>query len=105
MESAKHSGIGIASFVTGITFCLLTFISVVAADLVAASMPGGIDEQSAAGIVLALSLAGSLVALRLGVGGISQEARKKGFAILGIVFSAATILGIGLIMAVGLAPK
>jgi hypothetical protein len=41
-----------------------------------------------------------MISLRLGVGGVSQEARRKNFAVLGIVVSAGTILGIGLIMAV-----
>lgn len=101
MESAKHSAIGIASFITSLTFFLLMFVSVAAADILATVMPAGIGEQATAAIMLGLSLTGALVALRLGVGGISQEADRKIFAVLGVVLSTGTILGIGLIMAVG----
>lgn len=105
MEPATHSRIAIASFITSVAFGLLMVVAVLAARQLAAAMPGNLDETSAAAAMLGLCLAGSLVALRLGVGGISQEAGKKTFAVLGIVLSAATILGIGLIMAIGLGAK
>lgn len=100
MESVKHSGIGIASFVTGVCVSLLMFVAVIAADGMAALTPGDMEGSSIAAILLGASLAGSMISLRLGVGGVSQNTRRKTFAILGIVVSAATILGIGLIMAV-----
>ncbi|HET6654650.1 MAG TPA: hypothetical protein VFL45_04535 [Gammaproteobacteria bacterium] len=100
VESVRHSGIGIASFATSIVFALLMFIAVAAADGLAALLPGDMAGSSIAAILLGASLAGSMISLRLGVGGVSQEARRKNFAVLGIVVSAGTILGIGLIMAV-----
>ena len=44
----------------------------------------------------------ALIALGLGIGGLVQKERKKVFAILGIVFSALTILGTLSLMVIGL---
>ena len=99
----KHSGIGIASFSTSIVSGICMFLLVVIAGVMESSTPGGIDEESAAAVILGLSIIAflfiSLVALGLGIGGVVQKDRKKIFPILGIVFSSVTLLTtLGLIL-------
>jgi hypothetical protein len=101
----KHSGIGIASFVISIMAGGISFLLVLAAGAMEASTPGGIDEESAAAIVLGLMIIGmvilNLVALGLGIGGLLQKERKKIFAILGTIFSGLTVAGIMFLMILG----
>ena len=107
MEEQKHSGLGIASFITSIISGILTLVLIGVAGVMQASTPGGMDEKSAGAVVVGLFmiffLGASLVALGLGIGGLIQKDRKKIFAILGTVFAAITFLGTILLMMVGLA--
>lgn len=108
-EALKHSGLGIASFVTSIVSGILMFALFVIAGVVQASTPGGMDEQSPIAVVVGLGLFAflfvALVALGLGIGGLLQKERRKLFAILGTVISAATVLGSVALLALGLAMK
>lgn len=101
----KHSGIGIASFVTSVAASLLLGMMVVIAGAMEIATPGGLDEESAAAMVLGLFIIALLVvevvALGLGIAGLFQKDRKKLFAILGTTFSAATIIGILFIFVIG----
>jgi uncharacterized membrane protein len=107
MEEQKHSGLGVASFITSLVSGILLFLLIVIAGVIEASTPGGMDEKSAAAVIVGLFmiffLGASLVALGLGIGGLIQKDRKKIFAILGTVFAAITFLGTILLMMVGLA--
>jgi len=107
MEEKKHSGLGIASFITSIVSGLLIFLLIVVAGVMEASTPGGIDEESAGadmlGLFLFAFLGAALVALGLGIGGLLQKERKKIFAILGTVFSAVSLVVTIFIMIIGLA--
>lgn len=107
MEAQKHSGLGIASFITSIVSGILVFLLIAVAGVMEASTPGGMDEESAGAVIVGLSCfcfsGASLVALGLGIAGLMQKERKKLFAILGIVFSAVTILGTIFIVILGLA--
>lgn len=107
MEAQKHSGLGIASFITSIVSGILIFALIVIAGVMEASTPGGIDEESAVAIIVGVFLfaflGASLVALGLGIGGLMHRERKKIFAVLGAVFSAATVVGTIFIMMLGLA--
>jgi hypothetical protein len=107
MDEQKHSGLGIASFITSIASGVITFLLIVIAGVMEASSPGGIDEESASAVILGLSLIAflgvSLVALGLGIAGIVQKNRKKIFAILGSIFAAVTFLGTICIMMIGFA--
>jgi hypothetical protein len=106
-NAPRHSGLGIASFITSIVSGICIFAAIALAGVMEASTPGGIDEESAGAIMLGLALFAfmglSLVALGLGIGGLFQKERKKVFAILGMVFAAATLLGTVSIIALGLA--
>ena len=92
----KHSGVGIASFVTSIVAGALIFLLVIIAGVLEASTPGGMDEESIGAVLIGLFLfaflGAELVALGLGIGGLIQKDRKKTFAILGVVFSATALL-------------
>lgn len=92
----KHSGVGIASFVTSIVAGVLIFLLVIIAGVLEVSTPGGMDEESIAAVLIGLFLfaflGAELVALGLGIGGLIQKDRKKTFAILGVVFSATALL-------------
>lgn len=106
MEEKKHSGLGIASFITSIVSGLLIFLLIVVAGVMEAT-PGGIDEESAGAVMVGLflfaSLGATLVALGLGIAGLLQKERKKLFAILGTVFSAVSLVVTIFIMIIGLA--
>ncbi len=107
MEQQKHSGLGIASFITSIVSGILIFLVIVIAGVMEASTPGGIDEESAGAVMVGLFLfaflGAALVALGLGIGGLLQKERKKIFAILGTVFSAVSFVGTIFIIILGLA--
>jgi len=107
MEEKKHSGLGIASFITSIVSGLLIFLLIVVAGVMEASTPGGIDEESAGAVMVGLFLfaflGAALVALGLGIAGLLQKERKKLFAILGTVFSAVSLVVTIFIMIIGLA--
>jgi hypothetical protein len=103
----KHSGVGIASFVTSIVAGGLIFLLVIIAGVLEVSTPGGMDEESIAAVLIGLFLfaflGAELVALGLGIGGLIQKDRKKIFAILGVVFSATALLITLFILFLGLA--
>ncbi|MGN5518756.1 hypothetical protein VF673_07705 [Halopseudomonas sp. Lyrl_26] len=103
----KHSGVGIASFVTSIVAGVLIFLLVIIAGVLEVSTPGGMDEESIAAVLIGLFLfaflGAELLALGLGIGGLIQKDRKKIFAILGVVFSATALLITLFILFLGLA--
>ena len=103
----KHSGLGIAAFITSITSGLLMFMLIVVAGVIEVTTSGGMDERSASaviiGLLLFLFLFITLVALGLGISGLVQKDRKKIFAILGTIFSSMTMLGTLALLMIGLA--
>lgn len=96
MEQLKHSGLGLASFIISVVTAILIFILFIAAGVMEASTPGGIDEESAGavllGLLILLCLFVELVALGLGIGALCQSGRNKIFGILGTIFSAGMVL-------------
>ena len=103
----KHSGLGIASFISSVISGILLFLIIVVASVMEASTPGGMDEESPAVIVVGLCVYAflfvALIALGLGIGGLIQKDRKKLFALLGTVFSACVFLGTLFLVLIGLA--
>lgn len=102
----RHSGLGITSFVIALIAALFLFLLVIVAGLMEASSPGGMDEESIQAILVGLLLfAGTgidLVSLLLGIIALFQKDRKKVFAILGVVLSGVTLLGVGGLVILGL---
>jgi len=103
----KHSGLGIASFISSINSGISLFLIFVVAGVMETSSPGGMDEESPAAIVAGLGMLAflfvALIALGLGIAGIIQKDRKKLFAVLGTVFSACAFLGTLFLVLIGLA--
>jgi hypothetical protein len=107
--SPKHSGIGIASFVISIVAGVAILIVFAIAGILEATTPGGMDEKSAAAILTGLCIIAlilvDIVALGLGLAGLFQRDRKKLFAILGTVFSFATVACTIVLIVLGLLAK
>jgi hypothetical protein len=103
--SRHHSGLGIASFVIALGVALFEFVAVVAAGVIEVSNPGGMDEESPQAIVIGLCVCGGLfldiIAIVLGFAALFQSETKKLFAILGLVFAFAVLLGVVLLMILG----
>lgn len=102
----KHSGLGIASFILSLVCGLMIFVLFVVAGVIEVSTPGGMDEKSAAAIIIGLLIFLDffilLVAIGLGIGGLIQKERKRLFAILGLVFSIGILFTTMLLMLIGL---
>lgn len=102
----KHSGLGIASFILSLVCGLMIFVLFVVAGVIEVSTPGGMDEESAAAIIIGLLIFLDffilLVAIGLGIGGLIQKERKRLFAILGLVFSIGILFTTMLLMLIGL---
>ena len=92
----KHSGFGIASFIMSIIVGISMFVVFIVAGVLEVSTPGGLKDSSEKammiGLLAILCLLLDLVALGLGIAGIREQDKKKVFAILGTIFSSATIL-------------
>lgn len=105
----RHSGLGISAFVlsvvAGLVLCITTFI----AGYMQATTPGGVDQRAAAtvltGLVMMTGMFMALVAGGLGVVGMFQKTRRRLFAVLGTVFSAAQLLLLVALMFIGLAAR
>jgi len=106
LVKSKHSGFGVASFIISISVGLLMFLAFVIAAIMQVSTPGGIDRQSIQAILVGLSIIALLffdiVAVVLGIVGLFQKERKKLFAILGTIFSSATVMFVIALIIVGL---
>jgi hypothetical protein len=101
----RHSGLGIAAFILSLCGGILLFLLIVVAGYAEMTTPGGLDESAPATVLLGLALLGAglmeVVALALGIAGVLQRDRRKVFAILGMVFSAGTLLGTAGLMVLG----
>ena len=109
MELQKHSGFGIASFITSIVSAVVIFSAVVAAGIIMAKSPAEMGEGSPTAIIIGLImiafLFAALVALGFGIGGLFQKERRKIFPILGVIISSVSFICTALLMVIGLAMK
>lgn len=103
--SQKHSGLGIVSFSMSIGVGFLMLVVFVVAGLLSAgrvhhgqTYPG----QMAIGFAAIFLLGLDVIAVGLGIAAVCQKDRKRLFGILGLVFSAATVLGTIGLMIIGL---
>ena len=92
------------SLVLAITSALISFLIVLIAGVWEVSAPGGVDENSAAAVLLGLTLFGSLginlVSLGLGIAGIVQKRRNRVFAFIGTSIAAASfVISVSIIVA------
>jgi hypothetical protein len=102
----KQSGFGIASFMIVMLVGSLEFAILVIAGIMEATEPGGIDEESPVVILLGVVMIGGLlldiVGVALGIAGLTQRDRRKGFAVVGVVIGSLVFLGVLFILMVGL---
>lgn len=103
MEIQKHSGFGIASFTISLIVAFLIFIALIYVLYMDATSMGGVDEKSPLviilGLLIFLLLLADIVAVGFGIAAFFHKDRKKIFAILGLIFSGATLIGtVGLII-------
>lgn len=101
MESPTHPGTGIASCIIGIASAGFAVGSALFFGSAPPPAPGETVDVTLP-VILFVCLIGALIALRLGIHGISRTAHRKAFAILGIAFSAATIVAASLAMGFGM---
>ena len=100
-----HSGMGIAAFITAGCGAVLMLGLVVIAGIIETTTPGGMEETSMSAILVGLGLMLTalmqLLAFGLGVAGALQADRRRVFAVLGLVFSIGSMLGVVLLMVIG----
>jgi|GEM_PF-1062197 len=99
-QAARHSPIGISSFVVSITTGILLIILLVLAGTLADQ---GVKEDSPAAIIISVLifflLASQLVGLGLGIGSLFQKDRKRTFGVFGLIFSLLFLLGLASLLA------
>lgn len=107
LDLRRHSRLGIASFVIAIVLTVAYAIEFVVAGILEASTPGGMDEESPEAILIGLSIFGAglvnLVGVALGIAGLCTANHKRLFAILGLAFNVALLLGVCGLIAIGMA--
>nr|WP_143592036.1 hypothetical protein [Stenotrophomonas maltophilia] len=100
-----HSGMGIAAFITALCGAVLMLGLIVVAGIIETTTPGGMEETSMSAILVGLGLMGTalmqLVAFGLGIAGAVQADRRRVFAVLGLVLSISSMLGVVLLMIIG----
>lgn len=105
--SLTHCGIGIAAFILSIISLGAIVVLIGIAGYMAATTPGGMDEQAPEVILLGLGVMFLglvvFVSMVLSIVSLVRKDRKKLFGVLGLVFSAFTVLAVGGIMALGFA--
>ena len=101
-----HSKLGISSFILSILCGLGMLVTFIVAGVLETADPGSMDEESATVILIGFAVIGILftdiVAFGLGIAGAVQKNTKKVFSVLGIIFSATTVLFSLLLMLVGI---
>ena len=107
MERSGQSGLGIASLILSVFSIIFTFILFIIAGVWEASTPGGVDENSAAAVILGfciLACLGSfLVSTGLGIAGIFQKQRVRICAFIGTALSSASFVVTASAIAIGMA--
>lgn len=107
VERSGQSRLGIASLILSVSSSLHMFILFVIAGVWEASEPGGVDESSAAAVILGLfvfaCLGSLLVSMGLGIAGIFQKQRVTVFAFIGTALSVASFIASAFAIAIGMA--
>jgi len=103
---AKHSRLGIASFLITLGSGMLAFVIVLIAGILEETKPGTLDDDSPLSIGLFLALVGTLgvdlLGLVLGIVGLCLPGRIKVFAILGVVIGILGLVGFVCLMILGM---
>lgn len=106
-KGGTRNTLGLASFVIAMISGLMVFGLVIAAGVMAATTPGGVDEQAPATMILGLGIIGgallALAGLCLAIGSFFIPHRERLFGSLGLALNGVIILGIVGLMIVGIA--
>jgi hypothetical protein len=106
VEELRHSGLGIASFITSIIAALCLFAVFGVAGYLELSTPGGMSEDSpvaiSIGLLLFLFLGVAFIGLCLGIAGLIEKRRRRVLAGLGTLFSAFTLVSAIALVLLGL---
>ena len=96
MERQGQSKLGIASLLISIFTAIALFIIIIIAGVIESNTYGGLDEESAAALILALFVLGfwflDLLAIGLGIAGIFQNIRNRITAIIGTIIAVTTLI-------------
>jgi hypothetical protein len=96
MEKQRHSGLGVASFVTSIVSGILILLLMAMPGAMWVSNPDEMGDGSSGAMIIGFLFfgfsGGSLIALGLGIGGLKQKDVKKTYAMLGTIISAMSLL-------------
>jgi len=107
MERSGQSRMGIASLLISIVNIIVTFILILIAGFWEANAPGGVDENSAAAVILGLCLFGTvgvnMVSIGLGIAAILQKQRIRICAFIGTSLATASLVFNVAIIALGMA--
>ena len=107
MERSGQSRLGIASLILCVCSMLFMFVLFATAGILEASTPGGLDENSAAAVILGLfifaCLGSFLVSVGLGIAGILQKQRVRIFAFIGTALSSASFIVMASAIGIGMA--
>jgi hypothetical protein len=103
-EDLPHSGLGIASFILGLSAVCL-FLALLILAIAAENRPRYYRDDTLEAILGLLSCGLGLITLvggGLGIGGVCQSRRRKVFGIIGLCLNGVFLLGILLLIFVGL---
>jgi hypothetical protein len=99
----KHSGLGIASFTLSILGAICIFATFVIAGFLGHNQTGGYyPGQTLVGFALIFFIFILILSLGLGIASIFQKGQKRVLGILGLVFSAGTLMLTVLLLIVGI---
>ncbi len=96
----KHSRFGIASFIISIICGVLVYVPLFTVAFT--QIETGSNESYGYLAIVFGSLCINFIGIGLGIAGLFEKNRKKIFAILGLVFSGLTILGLVCLFAIGM---
>ena len=98
-----HSRIGIASFVISVIVIVLFLAVFVIAGVLHQQHPEGpYPGQTLVGLIAIGLFFADIVAVGLGIASICQSTSKKTFGILGLIFSALTVVGSAGLILIGI---
>lgn len=104
IPTQPHSGLGIASFIISLAAGVVLVILLGVAGVLDAKT-GGIDEESAAAVIIGLVMlfAGlaQLLALGLGIAALVQTGCHKLYGVLGTVFATTGLVGTLMLLLLG----
>ena len=107
MERSGQSRMGVASLAISIVNIITTFILFLIAGVLEASTPGGVDENSAAAVILGFCTIGTvgvnLVSIGLGIAAILQKQRIRICAFIGTSIATASFVATAALVGIGMA--